>query len=65
MGNKKLYIVVIIAIAVVLMFWWWSSRQAGVETPLNTSDINQDLNELNVGDVDQEFKTIDQELNTL
>lgn len=63
--NKKLYtIVAIVAVLSLIGFWWWSSRQA-VEEPLDTSDINQELEGLNVGDINTEFEQIDQELDTL
>lgn len=65
MNNKKLYIIVIIVVAAVLAWWWWSSRQAEVEAPLETSDINQELEGLDVNNLDAEFQQIDQDLNAL
>ena len=55
----------IAVVAAVLAFWWQSSRQAGVGAPLDTSDIDQNLEELEVNDLDKEFEGIDQELDTL
>lgn len=64
--NKKLYIIIAIIVAAALVgFWWWSSRQSVVEAPLDTSDINQDLEGLDVNNLDAEFKQIDQDLDTL
>ncbi|OGN05774.1 MAG: hypothetical protein A2750_04290 [Candidatus Yanofskybacteria bacterium RIFCSPHIGHO2_01_FULL_45_42] len=63
--NKKLYIIIIAAIIAVLAFWWQLSRRASVEAPLDTSDIDQNLEELEVNDLDKEFEGIDQELDTL
>lgn len=63
---KKLYIIIAIVVAAALVgFWWWSSRQSAVEAPLDTSDINQDLEGLDVDNLDAEFKQIDQDLDTL
>ena len=65
MDKKKIiYIVIAVAVAAAF-FWWWSSRQASVEAPLDTSDINQDLEGLDVNNLDNEFEQIDQELNNL
>lgn len=64
MMTKKLYIIIAIVIVVALVGWWWSSRQA-VQTPFDTSNINQELEDLDVGDINTEFKQIDQELDTL
>lgn len=61
---KKLYIIIAIIVAALVGFWWWSSRQA-VQTPFDTSNINQELEDLDVGDINTEFKQIDQELDTL
>jgi len=36
-----------------------------VEAPLDTSDISQELEGLDIGDINEEFEQIDQELNTL
>ena len=64
--NKKLYtIIIIIIVAVVLQFWWWSVRQTAVEAPSDTSDINQDLEGLDVNSLDKEFEQVDRDLNNL
>ena len=62
--NKKLYIIIIIVVAAVLA-WWWSQRQAVVEAPSDTSDINQELEGLSPNNLDAEFQQIDQDLNAL
>ena len=64
--NKKLYIIIIIVVVVaVLAWWWWSQRRAEVGTPLDTSDINQELQGLDVNNLDAEFQQIDQDLQGL
>lgn len=64
--NKKLYIIIaVIVVAALVGFWWWSGRQSAIEAPLDTSDINRDLEGLDVNNLDAEFKQIDQELNNL
>ena len=62
--NKITYIVIAVAV-VAAFFWWWSSRQARVEAPLDTSDINRELEGLDVNDLESEFQQKDQELDTL
>ena len=61
---KKLYIIILVVVVAALA-WWWSQRQAEVEAPLETSDINQELEGLDVNNLDAEFKQIDQDLNAL
>jgi len=64
--NKKLYtVIIIIIVAAALVFWWWSVRQISVEAPSDTSDINQDLEDLDVNSLDKEFEQVDQDLNNL
>ncbi|OGN02514.1 MAG: hypothetical protein A2655_02205 [Candidatus Yanofskybacteria bacterium RIFCSPHIGHO2_01_FULL_43_42] len=62
--NKKSYIIAAAVLIVVVVFWWWS-RQANVETPLETNDINQELEGLDVNNLDDEFKEINKEVETL
>lgn len=63
--NKNLYIIIAIVAAVALMFWLWSSKQASIKAPSDVSDINQDLEGLDINDQDSEFKQIDKELDVL
>ena len=67
MLNKKSLLIIVVVAAVVLVFWWWSSRQASeqAEVLLDTTDISQDLNALDVNNLDSELKDIDQNLNSL
>ena len=64
MSKKLIWGLVIIAV-VAAFFWWWSSRQARVEAPLDTSDINQELEGLDVNNLDDEFEEINKEIETL
>ena len=69
--RKTLWIIIIVA--VVLVLWWqWQSgdlgnlpQLPGVSEGDTTGQIQQDLEQINVGDIDQEFQNIDAELNKL
>ncbi|HXK41134.1 MAG TPA: hypothetical protein VJ046_03520 [Candidatus Paceibacterota bacterium] len=63
--NKITYIVIAVAVVAAFWWWWWSSRQARVEAPLDTSDINQELEGLDVNNLDAEFEEINKEIETL
>lgn len=64
--TKKLYIIIVVIVAAVLVVYWrWSFKQLAIEAPLNTSDINLELEGLDVNNLDDEFEQIDQELDTL
>ena len=68
--------VIILAVAVLALIIWWVSRapqleQAVVPTPTPTptpavqDELLQEADQLDLGNPDQEFEEIDQELNTL
>lgn len=70
--DRTPYLVATVVVVVVLAFvWWWFSRpdiQSPALTPeaaLGLEQINQDLDELDIGDLDKEFDQIDQDLDTL
>lgn len=62
---KKLYIIIVVVAVAALVYWWWSSKQVSVPEPSDTSDINQELNALEVNDLDNEFEEINKDLETL
>jgi len=76
--KKLIWIIVVIAI-VIVGFLIWGSKSNRVSAPSRTevapaaaapgSDkaaaINQDVNSLDVGDLNQEFQSIDADLNQL
>ncbi|TSC90605.1 MAG: hypothetical protein G01um10142_352 [Parcubacteria group bacterium Gr01-1014_2] len=74
MPKTLLIIVIIVALAVV-GYWFWQSRiqEPGSGLPKipqvsdedTTKQINQDLDQINLGDIDAEFKNIDVDLNNL
>lgn len=77
-GDKKLPVILAVAgviIAAGLVWWWMGGKSADnkamapTATPnaqsQETVDINNDLNDINAGDLDAEFNQIDQDLNNL
>lgn len=76
--GKRLPVILAVAgmIAVAGLVWWWMSGKSADEraaaptaTPnaqsQETADINNDLSEINAGDLNAEFNQIDQDLNGL
>lgn len=70
--TGRIYIVLGVAVIVALVFWWWWVSRQAIEAPQITSeapaeleDVNQELEGLDIGDINEEFKQIDQELDTL
>lgn len=77
MQNKQLVLATAL-IAVVMLgagFWWLNQKPLVIPEPPNsvpvstatdtTTVIEQDLNAVDLGNLDAEFQTIDQDLNTL
>ncbi|MBI4158344.1 MAG: hypothetical protein HY505_01870 [Candidatus Yanofskybacteria bacterium] len=62
--SKKVIWALVIAVVAAFFGWWWS-RQARIEAPLDASDINQELEGLDVNNLDAEFEEINKELETL
>ncbi|HXF43959.1 MAG TPA: hypothetical protein VNK70_00555 [Candidatus Paceibacterota bacterium] len=71
---KKLFWVIIIVIVVIIGFLLWGNDASRVSAPTGsevvpgndtTGAINQDLENLELGDLNQEFETIDADLNQL
>lgn len=71
--KKTLWIIVIVVL-IVVGYWFWQFRQgpgAGlpqlpqVSNEDTAAQINQDLDQINLGDIDAEFKNIDVDLNNL
>lgn len=77
MDRNNSYIILIIAIvtAVVLIWWWnfgYTPRTKEIPSPTptvtqqqGTPTIEQELNDLNLEDLNSEFESIDQDLNSL
>jgi len=73
-ANKKVSApLIILAVAVLGFIIWWVSRAPQTEqvvypTPTPTpvqDEIQTEVDQLDLGDIDQEFEEVDQELNTL
>lgn len=68
--DKKTYIL-IAAVAIILIagFVWWNSARVEQEPVMQESDtvetIQQDLDAIDIGDVDTEFKDVDETLKAL
>lgn len=74
--NKIIWIIVIIAV-IAVGYWLWNSKwdQPGVESVLpqlpevseedSTAAIQQDLEQIDLGDIEGQFQNIDAELNNL
>lgn len=71
---KKIVWIIVIIVAVIIGLLIWSNRTNKVSAPTGaevvpgndtTAAINQDLNSLDVGDINQEFQAIDAGLNQL
>ena len=77
MNKKVLYVIVIIVVAVVVLaLFLWQSARCGyrsfwplsrciIETPLESGDINRDLDGLDLDGLDNEFDQVDRDLNSL
>ncbi len=76
--NKKLYIILaVVAIIIVASAIWLVLRRSANETPTNPIDqsqtmkgdsiqaINQDLNSIDIGNLDDDFKAVDKDVNSL
>lgn len=76
--NKKLYIILaVVAIIIVASAIWLVLRKPANEMPTNPADqsqtmkgdsiqaINQDLNSIDIGNLDEDFKEVDKDLNSL
>jgi len=69
--NRNIIIAAIIIILVLVGFWLWSRQAAAPDqskiapTGDTTSTINSDLQNIDIGDLDQEFKGIDTDLQSL
>lgn len=76
--SKNKFIVIVIVIVIIAVFAWWyfsnnqnSSMEESVdigvteESQFTPEAINQDLDSVDAGDLDQEFKDIDADLNNL
>lgn len=75
-NNKKKIIAIVLAVlaaAVVLGIWWLRSQSPNVfnisappmAAPDSSSAISQEVEGLDIGDLDAEFKQIDTDLNQL
>ncbi|MDO8467065.1 MAG: hypothetical protein Q7S83_02905 [bacterium] len=65
---KKNLVLILVAVAlIVLGFWYWNSvkEEAAPLSDDNSSAINAELNGVDLGDLDAEFKDIEAELGTL
>ena len=70
---KKLFWIIIIIVVVLILWWLWQSggdlrnlpQLPGVSEEDTTTQIQQDLNQIDLGDIDQEFQSIDTDLNNL
>ncbi len=71
---KKLIWIIVIIVIVIVGFLIWGRRANRVSAPTGaevvpgndtTAAINQNLNSLDVGDLNQEFQSIDADLNQL
>lgn len=63
---RKIILSIIIIIIVLIFIWWRQNRQEA--EPLEgdtTTQINQQLESLGLGQLDSEFQGIDSELNNL
>lgn len=71
---KKLIWIIVIIVIVIVGFLIWGSKSSRVSAPTGaevvpgndtTAAINQDLSGLDVGDLNEEFQSIDADLNQL
>lgn len=70
--KKTLWIIIII-IAILVLWWVWRQggglgnlpQLPGVSAPDTTTKIQQDLEQVDLGDVNKEFESIDAGLNQL
>lgn len=74
--NKKTYLILlIVAIVIVIAVAWWIMKNPVVNAPSDmqndvirgdsVEDITQDLNEINLGDLEEDFEEIDKDINSL
>ncbi len=72
-GRKtKLIILALIIIAGVALYFWWQSGAmpnlspaTGVDTTSTISDIQQSATSIDTGNLDQEFQSVNKDLNAL
>ena len=71
---KRIVWIIVLIIIVIVGFFIWGRRANRVSAPTGanvvpgndtTAAINQDLESLNINDLDQEFQSIDSDLNQL
>lgn len=72
--KKIIWIIIIIAVAAA-GYWFWNSRKQldrgglpqlpAVSEEDTTTQIQQDLEQIDPGDIDEQFESIDAELNNL
>ena len=74
MNTKNIVLLIGIAVVAVLLFWFWqqgvipfgqqTEEPAGIEGD-TTQEIQQQLDEVDLGDLDAEFQDIDKDLESL
>lgn len=68
-SNKGVLVgLIVVLAALILGYWWWQSREVRkVEVPASdeTSVINSDLEGININGLDEEFQSIDADLEQL
>ena len=75
MSKKPSLVLIIVAVAVLALIIWWVNRspvtkQAVVPTPTPPAavvqdELQQEANDLDLGDVNGEFQEVDRDLNSL
>lgn len=78
--NKKLYIILaVVAVIVVIAVIWLASKKPANNLPIGGDEnqtsttmkadsvqaINQDLDSIDIGNLDEDFKEIDKDVNSL
>ena len=78
-SQKNLIVLIIIGVAVVLVglgVWYWQVQEKEIVAPSvnvsapivkedSTIAVNQELDNIGIGDLDKEFQAIDSDLNSL
>lgn len=68
-SNKGVLVsLIVLIVALILGYWWWQSREARkVEAPASdeTSVINADLEGIDINGLEEEFQSIDVDLEQL
>ena len=70
---KKLFWIIIIIVIILVLWWLWQQwgylgnlpKLPGVSEEDTTTQIQEDLNQIDLGDINQEFQSIDADLNNL